>query len=914
MATKVALKRLLEVFTTPSASPTPTFPSLSLPQDLSDLVNSHLTHFAASFPLGGGGGHQVQVELSRERTRWREGLLEIWAAVEPLPGTEGEPIVIARVSAFLGLLEKLSSSVGEDEESALVSRKEVGEIWWSAVLRRVMLGTAKEGGAGAGAGEGKGKERGRRGTPKWIKESLTSGVGGGSGEKEKGSTLRPLTVSRKALGDATKMMSWGMARSDDDGGGEKRLTVFGRIVWEEFMDRAVAMLKGKDEGYGVRNLEEAIIGWADKAPETFFAHLAPLLSPTPSPSPTPTPSQTPSPPPSPPPRLPILSLLLLYLTRYPSKSVYALRTPLLNSLNQLCLSSPSPAMVTISIKCLAVFLVTLPVIIGVEVLMGVFAVYGKVVTWERVGESGEGGTRLDASEDQGFEEASFDGPPPDPMVLFTVLYGTYPCNFTAFLRDPLGYLRSKNYQFPNSDNISDSGFGSLDSNAIKYRSAPLIRQHTLHPSLFTLDLSTELTDTNRFRSLEAADIMAECDRNVVHVAESFDIRDPTPALLAHAVRSSSINFLPQPQPQSGRSNAQRSPIQSRATSRSRVEEEGEGGERAITPTPLSPTLPSSPSRSRSRPPLMPHTTHYSNFQALQGSSTSITPSVSHSNSPTRQRSSSPFSRFLPPNYSQDSSNTSSRRSSYVGTMPGSMMGSKMTSGTGGLGGVGASQLVRLETELLVLQGEVNFQTYLKGLHLAHMGTLHREKVLDSGAEAERQSLYRTIRTLRAQLKQTKTSLDKLRAESGVTKANWIVHIDDLKDKLRTFREQRIKWDAEGGALRAEVEELKKLVGKQAKELEAEGAELFDLQNQVTVDSAKLARIEEYEARIEALTKTLSICDEDLCKFTEQRRDMDKLVGEWKKSEMLREAAESELSDLKATVRSVFYTLISHLPH
>lgn len=50
-----------------------------------------------------------------------------------------------------------------------------------------------------------------------------------------------------------------------------------------------------------------------------------------------------------------------------------------------------------------------------------------------------------------------------------------------------------------------------------------------------------------------------------------------------------------------------------------------------------------------------------------------------------------------------------------------------------------TQLIKLETKLVVLQGEVNFQNYLKQLHLQHMGTLHREKVLESGAEAERQS-------------------------------------------------------------------------------------------------------------------------------------------------------------------------------
>lgn len=187
--------------------------------------------------------------------------------------------------------------------------------------------------------------------------------------------------------------------------------------------------------------------------------------------------------------------------------------------------------------------------------------------------------------------------------------------------------------------------------------------------------------------------MAECDRNLVHVAESLDIRDPGSVQHALLARASQLTFSPSP----GASDA-------------------EDGTRATTPTLRSP---SSPSRSRSRTPLMPHTTHYSNFQALQ--SASMSP----------RRSSSPFARSR--DSSAEPSANSSRRSSYIGS---SILGNRPLA-------PGASQLVRLETELLVLQGEVNFQTYLKQLHLAHMGTLHREKVLDSGAEAERQSLVRS---------------------------------------------------------------------------------------------------------------------------------------------------------------------------
>lgn len=83
--------------------------------------------------------------------------------------------------------------------------------------------------------------------------------------------------------------------------------------------------------------------------------------------------------------------------------------------------------------------------------------------------------------------------------------------------------------------------------------------------------------------------------------------------------------------------------------------------------------------------------------------------------------------------------------------------------------------------------------------------------------------YRTIRTLRGQLKTTQNNLDQLRAEASVTKANWILHIDELREKLRKLREEKIKWGTEGERLRAQVAEFEGLVAKQREEMEAEGA-------------------------------------------------------------------------------------------
>lgn len=45
-------------------------------------------------------------------------------------------------------------------------------------------------------------------------------------------------------------------------------------------------------------------------------------------------------------------------------------------------------------------------------------------------------------------------------------------------------------------------------------------------------------------------------------------------------------------------------------------------------------------------------------------------------------------------------------------------------------------------------------------------------------------------------------------------------------------------------------------------------------------------------------------DADLVKFVEQRKEMNLLVGEWKKSELLRETVEQESKQLKKALRSV----------
>lgn len=262
MSTKDTLRQLTRLFSTSPSSATPvqqSFPGYALPHEVDELLNEHLRAFASAFPLtNAGGSGSGQSEGERERIRWREGLLEIWATAEPLPGAERELHNIGRVSAFLLLLHKLSADVGNDDDSALISRKDIGSVWWNAILRRTMLGTPKEAhaaalGAKPSQTRGRKTERDRKGKEPAPPSSADA---------------LPLYVSRQALAAATRMIVWGMEPSREQADKEEDwVSPFGLAILNEYEDRSLAKLKGLDEGYGIRNLEECLIEWAERAPK-----------------------------------------------------------------------------------------------------------------------------------------------------------------------------------------------------------------------------------------------------------------------------------------------------------------------------------------------------------------------------------------------------------------------------------------------------------------------------------------------------------------------------------------------------------------------------------------------------------------------------------------------------------------------
>ncbi|TIB83300.1 hypothetical protein E3Q06_02932 [Wallemia mellicola] len=99
---------------------------------------------------------------------------------------------------------------------------------------------------------------------------------------------------------------------------------------------------------------------------------------------------------------------------------------------------------------------------------------------------------------------------PSTTPLFTFLYGIFPSNTLAFLRSPIDYLQSYNFDNPYYQDLEHWLFVDL----IKARSLPLLRTHLIHPFFLKYTLNDphhELSQTNqRWPDPESQAILAQC--------------------------------------------------------------------------------------------------------------------------------------------------------------------------------------------------------------------------------------------------------------------------------------------------------------------------------------------------------------------------------------------------------------------
>ncbi|EIE87451.1 hypothetical protein RO3G_12162 [Rhizopus delemar RA 99-880] len=202
-------------------------------------------------------------------------------------------------------------------------------------------------------------------------------------------------------------------------------------------------------------------------------------------------------------------------------------------------------------------------------------------------------------------------------------------------------------------------------------------------------------------------------------------------------------------------------------------------------------------------------------------------------------------------------------------------------------------LAGLKREVLLLRNELNFELFLKQQHLQHIGRLHREHVLDSSVEAERQQLYNTTRMLRAQLNQTTSALEKLRAESALTKQKHIKWEDEQSGKLRGYREARKEWQNQMTQIEYQMEEYKKELKEQKEQLDLAKQQIFELENELKTLDPVLNKVTENEHRVKQLTQQMLLWEADTSHMEEQKRYIKGLLSQWWSMEELVASLQSE---------------------
>lgn len=765
------------------------------------------------------------------------------------------------------------------------------------------------------------------------------------------------------------------------------------------------------------NLESILLVYSNEKPKEFFHHIAESFS-------------------DPTARVPLLFLLSTFLRLYPIHAYHITSTALPRMLMLSLQLDTSTTCVSLGVTALIMLIPHIPNWIanggagGLPTLLSIFA---RIVDWRRLGHGWESRVgddpdlqQMRREKDEEFSEierlgkrlnikpalrwnrleSSFDttmSTPPNAEHLFTFLYGLYPCNVIRFLRSPIDYLRKASFDSPFEGPWEDM----MDEVAVQNRSGPILRRHTIHPSIITMDAETELTDKQRWLDHDSADINAEClglflgkwhDVNSAHIvhAESqrrgslnheahddetasvfssearlgpFDMdRRRSAAALMHpfspsgsasrhyqkvpgsvnpddilltyaslrsgapltsttaAVEAASISAQPtaigfgaatQPMTAAAQrldeSNAA-APTPSMATQAraaggmtasgtlSRLMPAASAaaaatpamvtamGSSSASHVPMS--MPASPATHASLARIRSRSGSLSSLQSGHHSSGPATPTSPTSTARHPLASSHLASDPLTPQHASASTSEKAFLAipSYDTTMPTAAAHSV---------GSDASVISLLQRENLLLRNELNFELYLKEQHLRHIGRLHREKVTDTALEAERQNLYHTVRTLRASNAAQHAELERCRAEAAATKARHVQWEADLNNKLKAYREERKAWTTEARQLKAQSEEDTANIASLTRQLEESGAQLFELKTKMESDEPRLAKLEQYEAKIAQLTECLAYWDNDVLKYEQQRREMEKLLNKWDEMAYLVEATEATLSEVEA---------------
>ncbi|CAO3566719.1 unnamed protein product [Mortierella alpina] len=207
-------------------------------------------------------------------------------------------------------------------------------------------------------------------------------------------------------------------------------------------------------------------------------------------------------------------------------------------------------------------------------------------------------------------------------------------------------------------------------------------------------------------------------------------------------------------------------------------------------------------------------------------------------------------------------------------------------------------VMHLERDLLMAKNELNFELFLKQQHIQQISKVHRAHVLDASVEAERQNLYNTCRSLKAQLQETRLLLEKEKSELEKRK-NKQTHWDtELKSKMQTFRDERKQLQFEVERLKQDIQDTRQAQEIQERLLTEERKGTFQLKNSIEDLSPKLKRMEEYETRIQEMTRQLVLWETEQSRALEMQHQLESVLSQWQKTEQVLAAEREESRTLR----------------
>ncbi|KAI8139494.1 hypothetical protein BJV82DRAFT_521507 [Fennellomyces sp. T-0311] len=403
----------------------------------------------------------------------------------------------------------------------------------------------------------------------------------------------------------------------------------------------------------------------------------------------------------------------------------------------------------------------------------------------------------------------------------------------------------------------------FDEETFRARTLSQVSRHMLHPNLVTMDIETELTDRSRWMKMEPPDVIAQImsldlTNAASRVAFSSDKQQPgssQPDLLDESIWA-----------QSGQV-----PHHVSSTSDEQAEDEHQD-----TSTIIDTTAERKQSNKAVNSILEMHRALKSGTEVLIGDDVWV---------------------LLPDPVSTIT--TSIAEATHLSDSPCPNPSSTMSSETKLL-------IAALKREVLLLRNELNFELFVKQQHLQHLGRLHREHVVDSSVEAERQRMYNTTRMLRSQLTEATKALTKLKAESALTKQKHIKWEDEQQSKLRSYREARKKWQAEKEEIRQKLEEQQQVAAEQHAQLLRAERRVFELEIDLRTREPLLEKASENEHRVMQLTKQMLLWYEDTAHLEEQKKYIKGLLSQWWSMEELVGSLQAENRRLLRTQRYTRY--------